>query len=386
MIPFDFQSRTRIVFEPGAVARLGDIAGELGARRVLLVSDEGVIKAGHTERGLKALRDAGIEAYLFDQVQENPTTKDVEAGVTLAQRYDPEMIVGFGGGSSMDCAKGINFILSNGGQMKDYWGVGKALKPMLPMIAVPTTAGTGSEAQSFALISDADTHVKMACGDKKAACRVAILDPELTLTQPAQVTSLTGIDALAHALETFVTKRRNSVSLAFSREAWRLLSYHFPKVLKEPNNLEARGGMQLGACFAGLAIENSMLGATHALANPLTAEYGLVHGQAIATMLPHVIRFNGELCHTWYQELIDIAVKDGPSEESSTGPSRLADFVSGLVAQAALPQHLSAQGVTRDKLPTLAESAAKQWTASFNPREVGTAELLTLYQNAFDAS
>ena len=124
MIPFDFQSRTRIVFAPGAVARLGDIAGELGARRVLVVSDEGVIKAGHTERGLEALRGAGIEAYLFDQVQENPTTKDVEAGVTLAQRYDPEMIVGFGGGSSMDCAKGINFILSNGGQMKDSWGVG----------------------------------------------------------------------------------------------------------------------------------------------------------------------------------------------------------------------------------------------------------------------
>ena len=131
----------------------------------------------------------------------------------------------------MDCAKGINFLYSNGGEMKDYWGVGKALRPMLPMIAVPTTAGTGSEAQSFALISDATTHVKMACGDKKASCRIAILDPALTVTQPRSVTALTGIDAVAHALETYVTRPRNPVSLAFSLEAWRLLAGNFPQVL-----------------------------------------------------------------------------------------------------------------------------------------------------------
>jgi hypothetical protein len=139
------------------------------------------------------------------------------------------------------------------------------------MIGVPTTAGTGSETQSFALISDAKTHVKMACGDKKAACRIALLDPELTVTQPPRVTALTGIDALSHALETFVTSRRNPVSLAFSREAWRLLAGNLARVLENPHDLEARGSMLLGASFAGLAIENSMLGAAHALANPLTA-------------------------------------------------------------------------------------------------------------------
>ena len=150
--------------------------------------------------------------------------EDVEPGVRLARRYEPELLVGLGGGSSMDCAKGINFVYTNGGEMQDYWGVGKASQPMLPMIAVPTTAGTGSETQSFALISDAETHVKMACGDKKASFRVAMLDPELTLTQPPQVTALTGIDAIAHALETYVTTRRNWISLFYSREAWRLLS------------------------------------------------------------------------------------------------------------------------------------------------------------------
>ncbi|MEM7314109.1 MAG: iron-containing alcohol dehydrogenase, partial [Planctomycetota bacterium] len=262
MDSFEFQSRTRIVFGANRIEDLGNFAGELGARRALVVSDPGIIQAGHTQRGLDSLKQAGIEAHLFDGVRENPTTEDVERGVQFAKRHEPELIVGLGGGSSMDCAKGINFVYTNGGTMHDYHGVGKALKEMLPMIAIPTTSGTGSEAQSFALISDAKTHVKMACGDKKAACRIAILDPELTLTQPPRVTALTGIDAVSHAVETYVTTRRNPMSAAFSREAWRLLSKNFSRVLESPKDLEARGGMQLGACLAGLAIENSMLGAS----------------------------------------------------------------------------------------------------------------------------
>src|SRR6266853_1934439 len=145
MTPFDFHPRTRIVFGPGKVDALGELAGELGARRVLLVSDPGIIAAGHTERGLTALSRAGIETHLFDGVAENPTTENVEAGLTLARRHDPELLVGLGGGSSMDCTKGINFLLTNGGRMQDYKGFGKATKAMLPSIGVPTTAGTGSE-------------------------------------------------------------------------------------------------------------------------------------------------------------------------------------------------------------------------------------------------
>ena len=154
--------------------------------------------------------------------------------MAVARRHEPEMIIGLGGGSSMDCAKGINFLYSGGGRMQDYWGIGKATRPMLPSIAVPTTAGTGSETQSFALISDAETHVKMACGDKKASFRVAILDPQLTVSQPPRVTALTGIDALAHALETYVTKARTPLSLSFSREAWLLLAENFGRVLDDP--------------------------------------------------------------------------------------------------------------------------------------------------------
>ncbi|HUE72532.1 MAG TPA: iron-containing alcohol dehydrogenase [Pirellulaceae bacterium] len=382
MIPFDFQPRTRLVFGPGKIDELGQLASELGARRALVVSDPGVIAAGHTARGIQSLVRAGIETHLFGGLHENPTTDDVDAGVKVAKRYDPEILIAIGGGSSMDCAKGINFVYTNGGQIKDYWGTGKALKPMLPMIAVPTTAGTGSETQSFALISDSATHVKMACGDKKASFRSAILDPELTVTQPPRITALTGIDAISHALETFVTSRRNSASLAFSREAWRLLSGNFAKVLDQPDNIEARGHMLLGASFAGMAIENSMLGATHALANPLTAAYDIPHGQAIGVMLPHVIRYNGVQVEGWYLDLLSGCDSNGSLPRLGGGVQGLADFVTALVAKAALATTLLELGVEESRLPELAAQAAKQWTGSFNPRPVGEEQLLTLYRGA----
>jgi len=382
MTSFDFQPRTRIVFGPDKIDALGDLASEIGGRRALVVSDPGVISAGHANRGIASLVKAGIETHLFGSVHENPNTDDVEAGVKLAKRHDIQLLVGLGGGSAMDCAKGINFILTNGGEVKDYWGVGKALKPMLPMIAVPTTAGTGSETQSFALISDAQTHVKMACGDKKAACRVAILDPKLTVTQPPRVTSLTGIDAISHALETFVCTKRNAASLAFSREAWRLLAGHFAKVIDHPADVEARGAMLLGASFAGLAIENSMLGAAHALANPLTTHFDVAHGQAVGLMLPHVIRFNSAAVENWYLDLLSTMPANGAGPVPKS-VDELAHFVAALTVKAGLRTKLSELHVAYDKLPQLAEEAAKQWTGSFNPRNVGAEELLTLYQQAF---
>jgi alcohol dehydrogenase len=383
MQSFDYQLTTRLVFGPNRIEQLGELAREFGGRRVLVVSDPGIIRAGHTQRGVDALQAAGLEVLVDDNVGENPTTAHVEAGTRVAREFRPDLIVGLGGGSSMDCAKGINFLYSCGGRMQDYWGIGKATGPLLPMIAVPTTAGTGSEAQSFALISDADTHVKMACGDKRAACRAALLDPTLTVTQPARVTALTGIDAIAHALETYVTTKRNFMSILFSRESWRQLERNFLRVLKDPTDLEARSGMQLGAFLAGTAIENSMLGATHALANPLTAHYDVPHGQAIALMLPHVIRFNGAVHKDWYCELLAYVSGVNGAPSVSTGPDGLADFMGRMAAEAGLSGKLSQCGVEEAKLPQLAADAAKQWTGTFNPRKVGATELLELYRAAY---
>ncbi len=383
MIAFDYQPITRMVFGPGKLDQLGELARELGGRRALVVSDPGVIAAGHAARGIATLERAGLVASLFRGVHENPTTADVEVGVAFAREFEPDLLIGLGGGSSMDCAKGINFLLTNGGRMQDYWGVGKARLPMLPSIAVPTTSGTGSESQSFALISDAATHVKMACGDKKAAFKIAVLDPVLTLTQPPRVTALTGIDAIAHALESYVTTKRNAASLAFSREAWQLLAPSFLEVLRQPGDLEARSGMQLGACFAGLAIENSMLGATHALANPLTAEFGIPHGQAIGLMLPHVVRFNGQVVADQYLELLEATGGAQGFPDPRSGVEGLADFVTGMAVAAKLPIRLRECQVAPDRLPKLAEFAAKQWTGTFNPRPVGDGELLAIYEQAY---
>ena len=223
--PFDFHAPTRVVFGPGSLEKLGEIARELGDTRVLLVTDPGLQEAGHPQRAMASIRDAGLDVFLFDGVEQNPTDQHVQAGVAFARPLGIDLIVSVGGGSSMDCAKGINFILTNGGTMADYKGWGKATKPMLPSIGVPTTAGTGSEAQSFALIADEQSHMKMACGDRKAAFCVAILDPEVTVSQPTKVTAVTGIDALSHALESYVTTKRNPVAQMFAREAWQLAVY-----------------------------------------------------------------------------------------------------------------------------------------------------------------
>lgn len=382
MIPFDFNCPTRIIFGPGKLAELGSLGSKLGAKRALVVSDRGIVAAGHTARGVQSLEQIGITVALFDQIAENPTTADVDKGLAVAKDIRPDLIVGFGGGSSMDCAKGINFLYSCGGRMQDYWGEGKATGPLLPMIAVPTTAGTGSETQSYALIADATTHVKMACGDKRAAFRGAILDPELTITQPPRVTALTGIDALAHSIETYVTKRRNSLSVAFSREAWRHLAPNLSRVIDDPKNLAARGAMQLGACLAGLAIENSMLGAAHALANPLTATYGIAHGEAISLMLPHVVRRNGANADGWYRELLECRDGTGLTSKPGGATETLAGYVSEIALRAGLAARLNDCGVSREDLPKLADAATQQWTGKFNPVELSREDYLKLYEAA----
>jgi alcohol dehydrogenase len=388
MTGFDFQLPTRIVFGAGRLPELGGLARSLGdVSRVLVVSDPGVVAAGHAQRGINSLQAAGLATRLFDGLQENPTTAHVEAGLQAARDFSPDAIVGLGGGSSMDCAKGINFLYSCGGRMQDYLGVGKATGPLLPMIAVPTTAGTGSETQSFALISDAETHVKMACGDKRAAFRVALLDPELTMTQPPRVTALTGFDALAHAVETAVSKARTPMSLCFTLEAWRRLAPNFLQVIQEPDNLASRSAMQLGASLAGLAIENSMLGAAHAMANPLTAALGIAHGQAVALALPHVVRRNGRTgsAEAIYRELLSATngQLNSPSTPAGKAAAGLADFLTRSAGEAGLATRLREQEVDRARLPELAVDATKQWTGTFNPVALSEADFLELYEAAY---
>ncbi len=381
--PFDFHTPTRVMFGPGTLNRVGELSAEMGASRVLLVTDPGLEKVGHPQKARKSLEDAGLEVFVFDEVEENPTSHHVEVGVEFARPARIDLIVSVGGGSAMDCAKGINFLLTNGGHMADYKGFGRAKKPMLPSIGVPTTAGTGSEAQSYALIADERTHLKMACGDRKVAFQIAILDPEVTISQPERVTALTGIDALAHAVESYVTTKRNPVSQMFAREAWGMLQENLGRVLANPKDLAARGAMQMGAFLAGTAIENSMLGVCHSCANPLTAHYGITHGLAIGILLPHVIQFNAKAVPTLYQDLAEEAgLRNGHPE---LGAEIVAQRVIHFMKMAGLPTSLAECGVSRSIFPILAEEASQQWTARFNPRSVTEGDLHDIYEAAFHA-
>lgn len=377
----------RVLFGSGRIAELGPEAAKLGSR-ALLVTDAGLVRAGHADKARASLEAAGLTVSLFDKSIENPTSSCVNACAQVAEEAGADVIVGLGGGSSMDTAKGCNFVLTNGGAMKDYWGVGKATKPMLPLVAVPTTAGTGSECQSFALISDDETHRKMACGDKKALPSVAILDPELTVSQPAAVTACTGVDALAHALEAAVTKDRNAVSARHARLAFLLVQANLETVFSAPEDAEARGQVLLGASHAGAAIENSMLGAAHSMANPLTARRGVVHGQAVGIALPAVMRFNAELpeVRVIYAGLArdaGLAAADSSDDEAA---SACIARVENLLVAAGFPATLDEHGFAPEEVSGLADEAAEQWTAGFNPRPVRAADFSELYASLFAAS
>jgi alcohol dehydrogenase len=383
MQSFDIHNQTRFIFGEGSISQLGELAASYRPHCVLVVSDRGIMEAGHDAAALQSLHDAGIKVASFHDFAENPTSEMVEAGVRKAAEVKPDLLVGLGGGSSMDCCKGINFVYSCGGRIHDYHGVGKATSDMLPMIAIPTTGGTGSEAQSFALISDAETHVKMACGDKRAACRIAILDPELTLTQPEAVTALTGIDAISHAIETYVSTRRNLISTTYSRRAFGLLARGFSRVLTQPTDLEARCLMQMGACLAGMAIETSMLGAAHATANPLTARHDITHGQAVGMMLPAVIRMNGTVHADWYAELMR---EVDPTVSEQEAPDRLAEMVVGWLREADLKISLDELSIPPEGIDTYVQDALKQWTGTFNPVPLDAQRARDLYLSTVSES
>ena len=381
---FESPPSPRLVFGNDSVEKIGRMVGELGGTKVLLVTDPGIVKAGHAGRVAQALATEGIAFSIFDQVRENPTTRDVDRCVAAARKERINFLIGLGGGSSMDTAKGCNFILSNGGEMKDYWGVGKATQAMLPLIAIPTTAGTGSECQSFALIADESTRQKMACGDAKASAKAALLDPTLTLSQPRQVAVCTGVDALSHAIESAVTKKRNPLSKIYSEQAFQLLASAFPKVLANDNNLAVRGNMLLGAALSGMAIENSMLGAAHAAANPLTAHFGMIHGRAVGLMLPYVVEFNAAdpSARAIYANLAAAGNLTQPGSNAEDAVERLIHYLKQIANSAELLGNENLPNIKSSQISLLAQEAAGQWTAGFNPRIVSVSDFERLYNAA----
>jgi alcohol dehydrogenase len=375
---FQSVAKPRLIYGAGTLKKVPELIASLKVSRVFIVTDKGIAKAGYPQILKEILEASSYACAIYDECKENPTETDAEKCNLSAKSFQPDLIVGLGGGSSMDTAKACNFLYTNGGRMEDYCGYGKATKAMLPLICIPTTSGTGSECQSFALISRDSDHRKMACGDSKNAAEMAILDPELTVSQPRVVTANTGIDALSHAVETYVSRKATPYSRIFAAEAFRLLALAFPKVLREPENLAARGAMHLGAAYAGLAIEHSMLGAAHGCANPLSSRLPITHGQAVGVMLPAVVRINSENCVV--KDDYDALLASVQDDEDCQFES-LADLLDNHLKLSGLAERLSLIGVDESLLGELAEDANTQWTSSFNPVDYGVRDFIRIYES-----
>lgn len=362
---------------PNSLADLGELARGFGFGRVLLSSDPGIVRSGIAARALECLLDAGVEAELFSDFDENPTESEVARGAEAARRLNADSLVGVGGGSSLDMAKGIGFLLAGGGRMEDYRGYDRCPAPLPPLLGVPTTAGTGSEAQSYALISRDRDHRKCACGAPSAMFRAVVLDPALLPSAPPEVIAATGFDALAHAVETAATSERSAESLALSHGAFRLLSAAFPKVVSGDADAATWTAMQRGAFLAGAAIERSMLGAAHACANPLTRRYRVAHGRALSITLPRVVRWNGVAAEDAYRSLLEAAGMGSGLDPAAQLAARLEEWA----AAAGLPGSTREEGIREPQFRELAEEAAEEWTGRFNPRPFDAAGALAVYRS-----
>ncbi|MGH9558945.1 MAG: iron-containing alcohol dehydrogenase family protein [Bryobacteraceae bacterium] len=365
MTSFDFRPRTRILFGAGEFSRLGEVARELGGTRCLLAADRAAIDSGYAREATRSLKARRIEVWGFEDFGPDLSVTMIDAGAAFAAPLNVNLIAGLGGAISLDCARAINFVVSNGGSIRNYRGYGKAAQPMLPMVAVPTEAGMGVEAQSAASIFDPERNGRMICGDAKAVYRAAILDPKLAVLQSRALTAAAGYEAIANAVETLASTRRTPISECFSREAWRLLNANFTRVLNAPEDLDARGAMLLGAHFAGVAIENSTLAAAHACAAPLATHYNLAPGAAMGALLARVVAWNRA------------------SDYDGLNQADLAARLRDLAAAAGLPLSLRDASVPQEALPRLAEEAGAQWTGKFNPRPFNAAAALEIYQAAF---
>jgi alcohol dehydrogenase len=294
-IKFAFALPTRIVFGAGAIQSLAGEALSLGGRRIMLVCDPGIVAAGLSDRVISILTEAGVQVKLFSSISPNPRDAECSAGVAAAGALCADVLVGLGGGSAMDAAKAIGVLLANGGTVQDWADARQPIsKPPIPLICIPTTAGTGSEVTPVAVITDTKEKLKIALLGHHVAPSLALLDPELTLGLPADITASTGMDALTHAIEAYTCRLANPISDALALAAIEKIGVHLPSACKYENNEKAREQMLLGSLLAGIAFGQADVGAVHCLAESLGGRYDIPHGVANALFLPHVMAFNAK--------------------------------------------------------------------------------------------
>ncbi|HZH09167.1 MAG TPA: iron-containing alcohol dehydrogenase [Microvirga sp.] len=382
MQPFTFNTVPSLVFGSGSVVRIGEIAAQDLGPRIALVTDAGLVKAGLLEKALHSLEEAGVAVDVFDGVVADPPEAVVLAAVERAKAFEARAVIGFGGGSSIDVAKLVALLAASGEALPEIYGVGLAKGPRLPLLAVPTTAGTGSEVTPISIVTTG-AHEKKGVVSPLIIPDIALLDPDLTLNLPPHVTAATGIDAMVHAIEAYtsISANNNPVSKALAKEALRLLGRHIERAVHQGQDGEARAAMLLGSMLAGQAFANSPVAAVHALAYPIGGHFGVPHGLSNALVLPHVLRFNAPACEQAYAELAPYAFPELVGRASGD------DFVEALAAlctKVGLQPRLRDVGIPQDALPMLAEDAMKQTRLLVNnPRPLSLSDARAIYEAAW---
>ncbi len=390
MNPFVFNTTPRLVVRPGASAEIGALAGSLLGERILFVTDRG-IRAHELERNaLQSLRDAGAEVLVFDGVEADPSLETLNAARATAQDGRATGVVGFGGGSSLDVAKLAALLAGSGENLDTAWGVGNARGPRLPLVLVPTTAGTGSEVTPVSIITVG--------GDEKRGVSspilqpdIALLDAELTLSLPAGTTAATGVDAMVHAIEAYASKNSNNnpLSRMLAVEALQLLGGHIERVIAEPGDIDARGAMLIGSTLAGMAFANSPVAAVHALAYPIGGTFHIPHGLSNALVLPHVLAFNAAEpangSAALYASLAPHVFPELGLEGGTQATCRaFIDRLAALSATLGLPTRLRDVEIPEQALPQMARDAMKQTRLLVNnPRTLDESDAFDIYRAAW---
>ncbi|MDI6539629.1 iron-containing alcohol dehydrogenase [Pantoea ananatis] len=381
---FEFRTVSAIEMKWGGAQQLGSsLAPRFTQRNALLITDAGLIKAGLIAPVIKNLEEAGFSVTVFHEVVADPPETIVYRCVAAAQQARSDIIIGLGGGSSLDIAK-VTAVLAHSGQpLAEMYGIGKVTGSRLPMVLIPTTAGTGSEVTNIAIITTGET-TKMGVVSPQLYADFVLLDAELTLGLPDIHTAATGIDAMVHAIEAYTSRyKKNPVSDALAREALRLLGANLIRACQDGSDRAAREGMLLGATLAGQAFSNSPVAAVHALAYPLGGHYHIAHGLSNALMLGPVLRFNARAAAALYAELADVLDIPGGGD-TDTRSAAFVDHMLHLMEQSGAPRRLRDVGVTEDSLPRLASDAMLQTRLlTNNPVEVHEHDALNLYREAF---
>lgn len=360
---------------------IGDIK-TLGFQRALIVTDKPLVDIGLVGQVVEKLGTAGIVTTIFDGVQANPTCGNVEAGLELLRSHDCDFVVSLGGGSPHDCAKGIALVATNGGSIKDYEGLDMSAKPQLPLVAINTTAGTASEMTRFCIITDEARHIKMAIVDKHTTPILSVNDPELMLAKPAGLTAATGMDALTHAIEAYVSIAANPITDACAIKAIELIKANLIEAVDNGQNIDARDQMAYAQFLAGMAFNNASLGYVHAMAHQLGGFYDLPHGVCNALLLPHVQQYNAQVAAPRLKDVAKAMGVDVSAMSDEQGATAAIAAIQTLAAAVKIPENLTQLGVKAEDIPTLAENALKDACGFTNPKQATHAEICQIFTNA----